>query len=290
MCGCHGRTLPGAVTTTQLSGHDPRLRSTTVTAMAPVALHHRVTGPSAAPVVFLGGSLGSTHRMWDELVADLGADHRVVAFDIRGHGFSPSAVGALTVADLASDVVALANLLGVHTFHFVGLSLGGAIGEQLALDSPGRLTSLTLACTAPRFGDASTWLERAATVRAEGMTRMREPTGGRWFTDEARLTRPERVTSILDELVATDPESYATLCEAVGGFDARDRLAEITAPTRVITADGDPVCPPEVTKLLHDGIAGADSRLLGGSAHLANICRPAEFGAAVREHLMAHGG
>jgi 3-oxoadipate enol-lactonase len=239
-------------------------------------------------VVFLGGSLGSTHQLWDELAAELGADHRVVAFDIRGHGFSPTAVGPVSVADLAADVVALADRLGVPAFHYVGLSLGGAIGQQLALDVPERLVSLTLACTSPRFGDATTWLDRAAAVRADGMEPLREPTGGRWFTDEVRRQRPERVSSLLDELVATDPESYATLCEALGGFDVRDRLQEIGTPTRVVTADADPVCPPDVTAQLLYGIADADDRLLTGSAHLANICRPSEFGNAVREHLSAH--
>jgi 3-oxoadipate enol-lactonase len=256
--------------------------------MPPVALHHRVTGPSSEAVVFLGGSLGSTHRLWDELVADLAVDHRVVAFDIRGHGSSPSAVGPLSVADLAADVVALADRLGVGTFHYVGLSLGGAIGQQLALDVPDRLLSLTLACTAARFGDPSTWLDRAAGVRSDGMAPLRETTGERWFTDEVRLHRPDRVESILDELVATDPASYATLCEALSGFSTLDRLGEIGTPTRVIAADADPVCPPEVTSQLLYGIAGADDRQLQGSAHLANICRPVEFGAAVREHLAAH--
>ncbi|MDQ6642031.1 MAG: alpha/beta fold hydrolase [Actinomycetota bacterium] len=257
--------------------------------MPPVALHHRVTGPSTAPVVFLGGSLGSTHRLWDELAADLATDHRVVAFDIRGHGFSPSAVGPLSVSDLAADVVALANLLGVSAFHYVGLSLGGAIGQQVALDDAERLLSLTLACTAARFGDTSTWLDRAAAVRADGMAPLRQPTGGRWFTDEVRRERPERVASILDDLVATDPESYATLCEALAGFDALDRLGEISAPTLVITGDLDPTCPPDVTKLLVDGVAGAESRLLVGSAHLANICRPGDFDTVVREHVTAQG-
>lgn len=261
---------------------------TTVTAMPAVALHHEVSGPSAAPAVFLGGSLGSTHRLWDELVADLARDHRVVAFDIRGHGFSPGAVGPLTINDLAADVVALANRLGVARFHYVGLSLGGAIGQQLALDSPDRLSSLTLACTSPRFGDAAVWLERAAIVRAEGLAQLREPTGDRWFTEEVRLLAADRAEAILDALVATDPESYATVCEMLGEFDARDRLGRISTPTRVLTADLDPVCPPEVTALLRAGIPGSDGRLLEGSAHLANICRPAAFGAAVREHLAAH--
>ena len=88
--------------------------------------------------------------------------------------------------------------------------------------------------------------------------------------------------------MACDPESYATVCEAVAAFDGRDRLPAITAPTLVVTGDGDPTCPPEVTAVLRDGIPGAAHVLVEHSAHLANICRPDAFGAAVRAHLEAH--
>ena len=247
--------------------------------MAAVALHHRVTGPLSGEFVLLGGSLGSTHRIWDELVPEL-ADYKVVAFDIRGHGDSPSAVGAVTVADLASDVAALAGIVGAERFHYVGLSLGRALGQQLALDAPDRLLSLTLACTAARFGDADTWLDRAAAVRDDGMEQLRGPTADRWFTDEVRLHRPGRVSEILDQLVATDPGSYAAVCESLAGFDTRARLGEIVAPTLVITADGDPTVPPEVP--------GAYHVLLEHSAHLGNVCQPEAFATAVCDHLAAH--
>jgi len=255
--------------------------------MPPVALHHRVTGPSSGAFVLLGGSLGSTHRLWDELVADLSTDHQVVAIDLRGHGDSPTAVGPLSMADLASDVLALAGLVGAERFHYVGLSLGGAVGQQVALDAPHRLLSLTLACTAARFGDPATWHERAAAVRSDGMEQLRGPTADRWFTDEVRLHRPVRVAEILDQLVACDPESYALACEAVAAFDSRDRLASITAPTLVVTGEADPTCPPEVTAVLREGIPGAGHVLLERSAHLANICRPDAFAAAVRAHVEA---
>jgi hypothetical protein len=94
------------------------------------------------------------------------------------------------MADLASDVLALAGLVGAERFHYVGLSLGGAVGQQLALDAPDRLLSLTLACTAARFGDPATWHERAAAVRSDGMEQLRGPTADRWFTDEVRLEQP----------------------------------------------------------------------------------------------------
>ncbi|RLV48012.1 alpha/beta fold hydrolase [Nocardioides mangrovicus] len=255
--------------------------------MPPVALHHRVHGPTGAPTVVLGGSLGSTTRMWDDLVADLSAERRVVAFDLRGHGSSPTAVGPLEVADLAADVLALAGMLGLERFDYVGISLGGAIGQQLALDAPDRLDRVVLACTAARFGEPATWVERAAQVRARGLGPLRMPTENRWFTEAVEAEHPDRVRRTMDDFEGTDPESYAVLCEALGRFDVRHRLGEIGLGERVLVlgADQDPTCPPPVVRELAEAIPGARTATVADAAHLANLCRPAPFAAAVRGHL-----
>lgn len=263
------------------------VRGATVTLM-PVALHHHLLGPTGADPVVLGGSLGSTHAMWDDLVADLSSDFRTIAFDIRGHGDSPGAVGPLTMSDLAADVTALLDRLDIERFHYVGLSLGGGIGQQLAIDAPGRVASLTLACTAASFGEPAGWHDRAGAVRRDGMGPLREGTGQRWFTDEARRRAPVQVAALLDTLVRTDADSYATCCEVLADFDSRESLVRITAPTRVITGALDPSCPVEVTSVLRRGIAGADEVLLEDAAHLANVCRPDGFATAVRQHLRRH--
>lgn len=254
----------------------------------PVALHHHLVGPTGAEPVLLGGSLGSAHAMWDDLVADLSSDYRVVAFDTRGHGDSPGAVGPLTMSDLAADVLALADRLDLDRFHYVGVSLGGGIGQQLAIDAPDRVASLTLACTAARFGEAEDWHDRADVVRRDGLGPRREGTGERWFTDETRRRAPGQVTALLDALVRTDRDSYAACCEVLADFDSRGSLTRITAPTRVITGALDPSCPVEVTSVLRRGIAGADEVLLEDAAHLANVCRPDGFATAVRQHLGRH--
>ncbi|MCW2757612.1 MAG: pcaD [Nocardioidaceae bacterium] len=256
--------------------------------MPPVALHHVDSGPSHAPPVVLLASLGATHRMWDELVANLAVDHHVVAPDARGHGSSPGAVAGVTVADLASDVLALANRLGLERFHLVGLSLGGAIAQRFTLDHPDRVASLTLACTTSQFGDPATWQERAAAVRADGLGPLREATGQRWFTPLLQASSPARVAEILDTLVRTDPEAYAVCCEALAAFDVRAEIGDLAVPTHVIGGAQDPTCPPEVTDELRAAIPGADRTLIEGAAHLANVCRPDAFAAAVRLHLAAH--
>ena len=251
-----------------------------------VRLHHVVDGDTG-PVVMLGASLGTDLTLWDDLAADLARDHRVVRFDTRGHGRSPAPEGGYTVEGLAADVVALADELGVDRFAYVGLSLGGAIGQVLALAHPQRLTSLVLACTAPVFGEPSTWRERAGLVRRDGLESLVEPTFARWFTDDFRASDPVAVSRVRDMFVATPREGYAGCCEALASYDVTDRLGRIVVPTRVVAGAQDPGTPPEVGRSMVAAIRDADLVVIEGAAHIANLARPAEFRSAVREHLAA---
>ncbi|MGZ4467445.1 MAG: 3-oxoadipate enol-lactonase [Nocardioidaceae bacterium] len=253
-----------------------------------VALAHREDGNPDGPAVFLSPSLGTTWAMWDELTAALADRFRVVRYDTRGHGGSPVPPGPYAVADLAADVLALADTLGVERFAFVGLSLGGAIGQALALAHPERLSALVLCSTAPRFGDPAIWAERAAQVRAEGMAPLAEPTKGRWFTDEFAAAHPGQVDRFIGMITATPPEGYAACCDALRGFDVTADLGRIAVPTRVVGADQDPVCPPSVTEPLAAAIPGADLVMLTGASHMASAAQPHAFHAAVLEHLEKH--
>lgn len=250
-----------------------------------VTLNHLTQGPADAPAVLLGPSLGTTLAMWDGLAAALATEFRVVRFDTRGHGGSPVPDGSYTMPALTDDVLALADHLGLGTFAYIGLSLGGGIGQTLALEHPDRLRSLVLCCTAPRFGDPANWRERAGRVRAEGMGWLAGPTAERWFTPELLRDRPEETQRILAMLVSTDPVGYAGCCDAIAAYDVTDRLGEVRTPTLVIGADQDPVTTPEVTGALAERIPGAGHVVLEGAAHIANVARPDEFGRLVREHL-----
>lgn len=247
-----------------------------------VPLAHRVDGPATAPVVVLGPSLGTTWEMWDELSDALVPRFRVVRYDSAGHGRSPVPPGPYDVADLAGDVQYLLSSLDVDRFAFVGLSLGGAVGQNLA--TSGRLTSLVLCCTVPVFGTPDAWHERAATVRASGMGSITEASMGRWFTDAFRDAEPERVARYAAGLDGIDPEGYAVCCEALARFDSTDRLGAIDVPTRVVAGAHDPVCPLNQCRAMAAAVPGADLVVLDAS-HLANVEQPGPFHAAVLEHL-----
>jgi 3-oxoadipate enol-lactonase len=253
--------------------------------VSPVALHHRVDGPADGPPVVLAPSLGTTLEMWDGLARSLADTYRVIRLDTRGHGGSPVPEGSYTTGDLAADVVALADTFGLDTFAFVGLSLGGAIGQTLALDHPDRLSGLVLCCTGPSFGEPAAWRDRAARVRSEGMGFLVEPTKERWFTPGFRASEPAVVDRLVGMLADTPPVGYAGCCDALAAYDVSIRLGQITAPTRVICGAQDPVSPLRDARVLVEGIPDADLVVIEQASHIANLAQPERFNAAVREHL-----
>jgi len=250
-----------------------------------VPLAHREDGPTDAPVVVLGPSLGTTWEMWDDVAHALSASYRVVRYDTRGHGRSPVPAGPYSMAELADDVLAVLDSLGVAEFAMVGLSLGGAIAQQLLLTSPTRLRAAVLCCTVPSFGGPQPWGERAATVRSSGMAAIAEATRGRWFTPRFRAEHPAVVDRLIETMTGLDPEGYAGCCEALGGFDVTDSLPSIGAPVRVVAASADAVAPPGAAAAMAEAIPGADVVVVEAS-HLATVAG-APFLRPVTEFLEA---
>lgn len=254
-----------------------------------VPLHHVVTGPADAPAVLLGSSLGTDLHMWDPQVDVLSRRWKIVAFDTRGHGGSPSGPGAgepTSVDDLADDVLALADRLGLDTFAYCGLSLGGAIGQVLAARVPDRVRALVLCCTSARFCEgAGAWHERAARVRAEGMSWLVEPSRERWFTPGFSERQPTEADRLLSMLARTPSEGYAACCDALAAFDGRPLLSQITAPTLVVAGEHDPSTPVAMAEELAAGIKDADLLVVPHAAHLASAERPDEVTAAIAVHL-----
>jgi 3-oxoadipate enol-lactonase len=249
-----------------------------------VRLHHRVDGDPTAPAIVLGPSLGTTLEMWDAQVEALTERWRVVRFDTRGHGGSPVPDGPYDVEGLAGDVLALVDELGIDQFAYCGISLGGAIGQQLALSQPDRIRSLVLCCTGARLAVPEFWQERAARTRAEGTGWLDESTRERWFTADFRAREPQEVDRLLTMLRETPPEGYAACCDALAAFDARDRMADIKASTLVISGETDPATPPELGADLAAGIADA-SLVVVPCAHLANVEQADRVTSAIVEHL-----
>ncbi len=142
--------------------------SSDATTQEPVALNHVEEGPGDAPVLVLGPSLDTDLGLFDAQARAMADRFRVIPYDLRGHGGSPVVPGPYGVADLEDDVRRLLDALGIDRFAYAGVSLGGAIGLQLAVTVPERLTHLIVVAPAARFRDPRSWKARADRVRAEG--------------------------------------------------------------------------------------------------------------------------
>jgi 3-oxoadipate enol-lactonase len=246
-------------------------------------IHFSAYGSEGKPCLVLGSSLGTSGHMWANLVPSLAETFHVIVFDTRGHGKSQHlSTAGLGVADFAGDVIALLDSLRIERFSYAGLSLGGAIGQQLALSWPERVNKLVLCCTAAKFGEAKDWQNRAAKVRQEGMAWLYEPIKARWyspgFAEENAFAR-----ELLTEMLAIPPQAYADVCDAMAAFDACGSLAQITCPTLAIAGANDLATPVPVMQELARGIPGARLIIVKGAAHLGNVERPGEFLEAIRE-------
>ncbi|WP_105971312.1 bifunctional 3-oxoadipate enol-lactonase/4-carboxymuconolactone decarboxylase PcaDC [Streptomyces geranii] len=245
--------------------------------------HHRVEGSATAPPLLLGPSLGTSYALWDKVAPELSVTHRVVRWDLPGHGGSaPDLIGpGATVGDLAALVLDLADSLGIEQFAYAGVSLGGAVGLQLALDHPERVSSLAVICSSAHFNGGKPWEERAALVRSEGLAGLAETADARWFTPG--FTVPELVADHRN----ADPEGYAACCDALAAFDVRERLAGIDTRTLVVAGRQDPATPPAHLREIADAVPGATLVELAGASHLAVAECPEAVLAALRPHFGA---
>ena len=253
--------------------------------MSAVDVHTVVTGRADGPAVVLSNSLGSTHRMWDAQLAGLEERFRVVRYDARGHGGSPVPHGPYTIDDLADDLVALLDRLGIERAHLIGLSLGGMTAMRAAARHPERVERLALLCTGTQLPPASNWTERAATVRAQGSGSVAAAVVERWFTAEYRAAHPDSKAEHEAMVAATPAEGYAGCCEAIAALDLRDDLASISGPTLAIAGADDPATPPAKLEEIATGVKDGRLLVVSHAAHLANAEQPETITPALIEHL-----
>jgi 3-oxoadipate enol-lactonase len=265
-------------------GHEGR------TASIP-ALHYSVRAPRSgkAPrhTLVLSHALGVDLTMWDQLATLLAADCRVIAYDHRGHGSSDTLPGMASMADLADDAARLLRELDSGPVVWVGLSMGGMVGQELALRHPSLVRSLVLANTTSGYPDEARvlWEQRIATVSAQGIEAIADAVMGRYFHDGFRTAHGAIVARFRQRLVTTDAQGYIACCNAVGKMDTTARLGAIAAPTLVIAGELDQGTPVAMAQELAAAIPGAKLEVLAGASHLSAIEQPKAFAEAVQGFL-----
>jgi 3-oxoadipate enol-lactonase len=252
-----------------------------------IQMSYTLEGPADAPVVTLSHSLATDLSMWDPQAAALAARYRVLRYETRGHGATEAPGGAYSLAQLADDARALLKALGIARTHWVGLSMGGMIGQTLALSSPEVLRSLSLCDTSSRIPAdmRHLWDERIATVEAKGMDPMVEPTIARWFTPKFIESRKDVVDRVREMIRRTPAKGYVGCCHAIKALDLTDRLAAIRLPTLIIVGAQDMGTPVAASQAINAQIRGSELVVLDPAAHLSNLEQPGAFTSALESFL-----
>jgi 3-oxoadipate enol-lactonase len=236
-----------------------------------IDIHYEISG--SGPVVVFAHSLGSDLSIWESQKSALAPRCTVLRYDIRGHGQTQATPGAYDFALLAADVVGLLDALDIGKASFVGISLGGMIGQAVALAAPQRLHKLVLADTTGRYPPEAqaTWPERIRQIEAAGLEPLVGPTLERWFTAPYRAAHPDVAARIGGIIRATPTAGYIGCCHAIAGLDFLDRVKALRVPTLVLVGDQDAGTPPAMARDLAAAIPAARLEVIPGAAHLSNI-------------------
>src|SRR5262245_31392182 len=217
-----------------------------------ISTNYTLEGPAGAPVVTMSHSLATDLSMWDPTVSALTSRFRVRRYETRGHGKTDAPKGAYTLDQLADDARAMLQALGIARTHWVGLSMGGMIGQTLALKAPEIFLSLSLCDTSSRIPAEAKplWADRIKTAESQGMEPLVEPTLARWLTEPFRKIRKDVVDKVATMIRDTPPAGYAGCCHAISALDLTDRISAIKLPTIAIVGEDDMGTPVAAHKVI----------------------------------------
>ena len=251
-------------------------------------LYYEVHGQGEPLLCVMG--LSADTLAWTLQVPAFSAGHRTIIFDNRDVGQSSAAEGPYEIADMANDTLALADALELDSFHLLGLSMGGAIAQEVALAAPQRVRTLTLAVT---FAAGGAWARKLSEVWAERVRKLsREERvdelmllnfSERFFEDEGSV-------ALVRQMMLANPhpqtaEAFIRQLDASGRHDARERLRSLDLPTHVIGSEFDLLVPVWKSREVAELIPGARLTVLPAAPHGSNVERAEEFNKAVLDFI-----
>ena len=246
-----------------------------------ITVNYRLEGPDDGPVVMLSNSLMSNLFMWDAQMPALARRYRVLRYDNRGHGATEGTPPPYSIDLLVDDARALLDALNIASVHFVGLSLGGMIGQLLAVRHPTLLKSLVLCDTSSHMPPEPLWEDRIRTAEDKGLEAMAPAAIERWFTAPFHERGAAEIDRIGRMIRTTGLAGYVGCCRAIQAMDQTAILSAITTPTLIVVGANDPATPVAASEIIHRAIAGSELVVLDDAAHLANIEQPEAFNRAV---------
>jgi 3-oxoadipate enol-lactonase len=250
-----------------------------------IEINYEVGGKEGAPWLVLSHSLACSVRMWGPQVEAFQSRFRILNYDMRGHGATSAPQGPYTLDMLAEDVLGLLRFLKIEKTAFCGLSIGGMIGQTLALKAPGSFTKMVLADTTHTQPPEALkqWHDRIAIAKSKGMAALADSTMERWFTEPYRKKNPPEFRMIRELLEKTPVAGYIGCGQAIMKLDTTARLKDIRLPVLAITGERDGAAAG--TKTISEQVPGAKFVSIPQAAHIANIEQPEAFNRGLREFL-----
>lgn len=244
-----------------------------------ISFNVRINGDDNKPVVMLSHSLCTRLDMWEPQIQVLEGDYRILRYDTRGHGASVAPEGAYSLEQLAQDAIGLLDELQIDRVHWVGISMGGMIGQALANHHAHRLQSLVLCDTTAIMPDAvqTVWQDRIDRARQQGMQALVDETLQRWFTPPYLARPPPQVEIIREQILSTPVACFIGCSEAIRRLNYLQQLSQISLPTLVIVGEDDPGTPVSESEAICARIEGAQLKVIPSAAHLCNIEQSEEF-------------
>jgi 3-oxoadipate enol-lactonase/4-carboxymuconolactone decarboxylase len=247
-----------------------------------VRIYWRLQGAREKPVLVLLNSIGTEQGLYDQAAPYLLRDFRLLRVDTRGHGASDAPAIDYSLDMLAGDVLAALDAAGIVRASVCGTSLGGMIAMALAMKAPDRVSGLVLACTSAAM-DRAFWIQRIATVRADGISAVAEPALRIMFSEAFARDNPAAVDTVRGALLTTNVDGYLGCAAAMRDMDLLSRLPRVHTPTLVLAGALDTATSFEGHgDRIVAAIPGAQAKVLP-TGHLACIEDPAAFSAAVAE-------
>ncbi len=251
-------------------------------------LHYEISG-EGQPLLFIHG-LGSSTQDWDLQVKEFSKAYQVITFDLRGHGQSDKPAGPYSLPMFATDTAGLLKSLNVKSAHVVGLSLGGGIAFQLAIDFPALVKTMVIVNSAPElvvrtFQDRIRIWQRFAIVRLLGMRKMGEVLSKRLFPkNEHESLR----TTFVERWAKNDPRAYQDAMRAMVGWSVMDKLDSIKCPALIVTADQD-YTPVALKEKYTSLIPNAQLVVIHDAHHALPVEQPEKFNAVLMNFLVKYG-
>ena len=247
--------------------------------------NYKLHGTPNSPVLIFSNSLGADMRMWDELIPYLLPYFSILQYDTRGLGKSEVTTGPYKIDLLGQDVIDLMDELEIASAYFCGLSMGGLIGQWLAIHKPDRIKKVILSNTAAKIGDDARWNGRIETVSKSGLIELANEMMDRWFTPSFHQNHIHRVNEIKTMFLQSDPMGYCNCCAAIRDADFSNELKNISIPTLIIAGNEDPVTTVEHAEYLNKNIPHAQLKVFQ-ARHLSATELPEVFAKAIIDFIV----